>query len=127
MKCIPLCAAHGYVQSGTARLALDQHLGISGTGMSIFRDAMPEFLGGLAVVLVVAVFGMYVQRRRNKLRRYTLLNSVDPEGNPVLHVTTRRAGIVIRRDVGHGPERFELTDVQLPDNTYAAEPLDRFA
>ncbi|MFF7734964.1 hypothetical protein [Streptomyces sp. NPDC007984] len=126
MKSMPPYAVHGEVRSGLVNLAFDQHLKITETAMSVFRDAMPEFLGGLAVVLVVAVVGVYAQRRRNTLRRYTLLNSVDAGGSPVLHITTRRAGIVIRRDVGHGPERFELTDVQLPDNTYAAEPLDRY-
>ncbi|CBG71165.1 conserved hypothetical protein [Streptomyces scabiei 87.22] len=43
-----------------------------------------------------------------------------------MHLTTRRAGTIIRRDVGRGPERFELTNVQLSDGTYAAEPVDRY-
>ncbi|MFE5374130.1 hypothetical protein [Streptomyces mirabilis] len=54
------------------------------------------------------------------MRRYTLLNCVDADGNPVLHVTTRRAGTIIRRDVGRGPERFELTGAQMADGTYVA-------
>jgi hypothetical protein len=126
MKSMPPYAAHGDVQPDTARAASDEHLDITEIAVQIFQDAMPEFLGGLAVVIVATLVGLYAQRRHNKLRRYTLLSSVDADGNPVLHLTTRRAGTIIRRDVGRGPERFELTDVQLPDNTYAAEPIDRY-
>ncbi|WP_336116544.1 hypothetical protein [Streptomyces sp. PTD9-10] len=108
------------------RAALDEHLDVTEIAVAIFRDAVPEFVGGLAVVIVLAVVGWYVKRRRNTLRRYTLLNSVDADGNPVLHVTTRRPGTVVTRDVGRGPERFELTDVELPDGTYVAEPMDRY-
>ncbi|MEU6557783.1 hypothetical protein ABZ915_47410 [Streptomyces sp. NPDC046915] len=109
-----------------ARAALDERLDVTEIAVTIFRDAVPEFVGGLAVVIVLAVVGWYVKRRRNTLRRYTLLNSVDADGNPVLHVTTRRPGTVVTRDAGRGPERFELTDVELPDGTYVAEPMDRY-
>ncbi|MFJ8111654.1 hypothetical protein [Streptomyces sp. NPDC096132] len=61
------------------------------------------------------------------LSRYVLLSSVDTDGNPVSHLTTRRAGTVIVRDVGRGPERFELTNVRLRDGSFVAEPMDRYA
>lgn len=41
-----------------------------------------------------------------------------------MHVTTGRAGTVWR-DVGRGPELFELTSTPMGDGTYVAEPLDR--
>ncbi|MFC8276635.1 hypothetical protein ACFUJR_29710 [Streptomyces sp. NPDC057271] len=126
MKSMPPHTAPGDVQLGWARVALNEHSDVTEIAVSILRDAVPEFLGGLAVVLVLAVLGWYVKRRRNTLRRYILLNSVDADGNPVLHVTTRRPGTIITRDVGRGPERFELTDVELPDGTYVAEPIDRY-
>ncbi|MFF7097996.1 hypothetical protein ACFY9A_37275 [Streptomyces rubradiris] len=108
------------------RAALEDHLDVTESAGTIFLEAVPEFVGGIAVVIVLAVVGWYVKRRRNTLRRYTLLNSVDADGNPVLHVTTCRPGTVVTRDVGRGPERFELTDVELYDGTYVAEPMDRY-
>lgn len=92
----------------------------------LFQASLAEFLGGLAVIIVVTVVTWLIHRRRQGVRRYTLLNSADSDGNPVLHVTTRRAGTVIRRDVGRGPERFELTNTPMGDGTYVAEPLDRY-
>ncbi|MFC9285420.1 hypothetical protein [Streptomyces sp. NPDC057052] len=105
-------------QSGT--------VAVTGVGRAIIEASAPEFLGGVGVALVVAVVTWLVRRRRTGVRRYVLLNSVDSDGNPVSHVTTCRGGTVIRRDVGRGPERFELTDMQLPDGAYVAEPLDRY-
>ncbi|MFF7641829.1 hypothetical protein [Streptomyces canus] len=94
--------------------------------MNVFSDALPEFFGGLAVAIVLATITWLISRKNGQVHRYTLLNSTDLDGNPVLHVTTRRPGTVIRRDVGRGPERFELTKAQLPDGTYVAEPIDRY-
>jgi hypothetical protein len=126
MKSMPPYNALGDDQPGWARVALHEHVDATEIAVQIFSDAVPEFLGGLAVVIVLAVVGWYAKRRRNTLRRYTLLNSVDADGIPVLHVTTRGPGTIIRRDVGRGLERFELTDVQLPDGMYVAEPMDRY-
>jgi hypothetical protein len=39
---------------------------------------------------------------------------------------TRPAGTTITWIANGQPERFELTDVLLHDNTFAAEPLDRY-
>ncbi|MFE4777835.1 hypothetical protein [Streptomyces sp. NPDC056713] len=94
--------------------------------MNLFAATLPNFLGGLAVLIVGGILTWLLAQRAGRVRRYTLLNSAAPDGSPVLHLTTRRAGTVIRRDVGRGPERFELTKVQLPDGTYAAEPMDRY-
>lgn len=92
----------------------------------LLEASLAEFLGGIAVIIVMAAVTWLIRRRRHGVRRYTLLNSPDADGNPVLHVTTRRAGTVIRRDVGSGPERFELTGTPMGDGTYVAEPLDRY-
>ncbi|MER7759135.1 hypothetical protein [Streptomyces sp. NPDC097619] len=114
------------VSVGASESGSEEH-GIIGFATNIGRASLPEFLGGLAVLLVLAAVGALVKNRRGALRRYTLLNSVDSAGSPLIHVTTRRAGTVIRREAGGaGAERFELTDVLLPDGTYAAEPLDRY-
>ncbi|MFE6770133.1 hypothetical protein ACFVFD_14325 [Streptomyces fimicarius] len=58
-------------------------------------------------------------------RCYTLLRTAGAHGSPEQYETTWPTGTVIthRVDGGH-PRRFELTDVQLGDGTYAAEPLD---
>jgi hypothetical protein len=109
-----------------ARMALDEHIDVAEIAVTTLRDAVPEFVGGLLAVIGLTVTGWYVERRRNTLRRYTLLNSADTDGNPVLHVTTRRPGTVITRDIGCGPERFELTEAEMPDGTYVAEPMDRY-
>ncbi|MGW1226605.1 hypothetical protein [Streptomyces sp. NPDC002530] len=94
--------------------------------MNLFSATLPNFLGGLAVLVVGSAVTWTLTRRSGRIRRYTLLNSSFPDGSPVLHITTRRAGTIIRRDVGRGLERFELTKAQLSDGTYAAEPMDRY-
>ncbi|MFF5365429.1 hypothetical protein ACFY4I_39610 [Streptomyces scabiei] len=98
--------------------------------MTYLLDALPELLGGLGAAFVLAGLTWLARwalgRRNGQLRRYTLLSTVGPDGNPILHVTTRRAGTTITRDTGGQRERFELTDVLMPDGTYAAEPLDRY-
>ncbi|WP_226487484.1 hypothetical protein [Streptomyces parvulus] len=93
----------------------------------LLEASLAEFLGGITVIIVLAASTWLIHRRRHGVLRYTLLNSADADGNPVLHVTTRRAGTVIRRYVGRGPERFELTSTPLGDGTYVAEPIDRYA
>jgi hypothetical protein len=40
--------------------------------------------------------------------------------------STRPPGTVITRLIRGHAERFELTDVQLYNGTFAAEPLDRY-
>ncbi|MZD20281.1 MULTISPECIES: hypothetical protein [Streptomyces] len=109
-------------RSLTAQLGVEEPESVA----PLFEASLAEFLGGLAVIVVVAVVSWMIRQRRQGVRRYTMLNSVDADGNPVLHVTTRRAGTVIRRDVGRGPERFELTSKPMGDGTYVAEPLDRY-
>ncbi|MFD5951954.1 hypothetical protein ACFWAZ_39310 [Streptomyces collinus] len=93
--------------------------------VSVGREALPEFLGGLVAMMLFTLVTGYLKRRRNRLRTYTFLNSVHPDGSPVRLTTTRGPGTIVRRDVGRGPERFLLTAVETPDGTYAAEPLDR--
>lgn len=80
MKSMPPYTALSDAEPHWVRAALDEHLDVTEIAVTIFRDAVPEFVGGLAVVIVLAVVGWYVKRRRNTLRRYTLLNSVDADG-----------------------------------------------
>ncbi|MFC8834839.1 hypothetical protein ACFT8V_16780 [Streptomyces griseoincarnatus] len=110
-----------------ARKTVEQNLTkhLAEVTVSVLREALPEFLGGLAAMMLFTLVTAYLKRRRNRLRTYTLLNSVHPDGSPVRLTTTRGPGTIVRRDVGRGPERFELTAVETPDGTYAAEPIDR--
>lgn len=94
--------------------------------MNVLELSLPEFLGGLAVVIVVAVVTWCIRRRTDGPRRYRLINCAHTDGTPVSHLTTRPVGTIIWRDVGRGMERFVLTDSQLPDGDFVAEPMDRY-
>jgi hypothetical protein len=95
--------------------------------MSILGQALPAFIAEVAAAPVI-IFGTWVVRRRwkTRLRRYTLLGTVGPDGNPMQIVTTRRPGSVINVEVGGHRQRYLLTDARLPDGTYAAEPMDLY-
>ncbi|MCX4971044.1 hypothetical protein OHA98_41260 [Streptomyces sp. NBC_00654] len=124
--------------------------------MEILTDALPEFLGALgsagAVGTVMWCFRTWRRRARGPARgpastsltefigdqaapadqrnatarRYTLLGTLTEDGSPKQLTSTRSAGTVIVWPMGHGQERFELTDVQLYDGTFAAEPATRY-
>ncbi|MCF1593364.1 hypothetical protein [Streptomyces muensis] len=95
--------------------------------MSLLVDSLPEFLGALGATGVAGgVVWFFRWRRKNRARSYTVLNTVGTNGNPVQHLTTRPPGTVITLEVNGRRERFELTDVRLPDGTFAAEPVDRY-
>ncbi|MFI1681505.1 hypothetical protein [Streptomyces sp. NPDC020607] len=96
--------------------------------MSVLGQALPAFLAEVTAALVI-IFGTWLIRHRRKirLRCYTLLGTVGADGNPAQIVTTRRPGSVINVDAGGRRQRFELTDARLPDDTYAAEPMDLYA
>lgn len=97
--------------------------------MSLILDSLPEFFGALGSACVAAggAWGIRwaVRRRDARLRRYTLLGTVAADGNPVQHTTTHPAGASVTVNVNGAQEAFELTDVQLEDGTYAAEPVHR--
>ncbi|MGW7459979.1 hypothetical protein [Streptomyces sp. NPDC054797] len=104
----------------------------------ILNGSLAEFIGGLALVLVLAGWAWIRRTRRavprsqeqptlpRQARRYTLLDTTGEDGQPQHLFSTRPAGTVVTRIAGSGPERFELTDAVLPDGSYAAEPLHRF-
>ncbi|MFB6514155.1 hypothetical protein ACFCW4_06825 [Streptomyces virginiae] len=94
--------------------------------MSLFLEALPEFLGGLGTAVVLGFVGWLLRRRVANVRRYTLLSTAGPDGNPVYHLSTLPVGTVVARDINGRRERFKLTDAQLPDRTFAAEPIDRY-
>lgn len=104
-------------------LALDRGLDLLGTALS-------QWL--LVVLLAAAAVGRVLYRRSRatpaepaRVRRFTLLRTEDVGGAPVRYETTRPTGTKITPWI-HGCQRlYELTDVQLEDGTYAAEPLDQ--
>ncbi|AQS66866.1 hypothetical protein [Streptomyces pactum] len=106
-------------------LALDQGLDLLGT-------ALGQWL--LVVLLAAAVAGTRLYRRSPaatpaeppRVRRFTLLRTEEADGRPVRYETTRPTGTKITPWVSGRQRLFELTDVQLEDGTYAAEPLDHF-
>ncbi|MER6611184.1 hypothetical protein ABT282_36230 [Streptomyces sp. NPDC000927] len=65
-------------------------------------------------------------QRNATARRYTLLGTLTEDGSPIQLTSTRPAGTVIVWPIGDSRERFELTDVQLYDGTFAAEPVNRY-
>ncbi|MEV4040777.1 MULTISPECIES: hypothetical protein [Streptomyces] len=101
--------------------------------MSLLQESLPEIVGGLFVT-GLAVAGGWLARLRAarrqpnpEVRRYTVLNLVAPSGNPIVHSTTYPAGTIITLELGSGQaERIRLTAAKLPDDTYAAEPVDRY-
>lgn len=95
--------------------------------MSLLVNSVPEFLGSFgATGLTGGIVWLVRRRRKARARLYTLLNTAAQDGSPVQHLTTRPPGTVITLKVNGHRERYELTDVRLPDRTYAAEPLDRY-
>lgn len=107
--------------------------------MKILVEALPELLGALGSTGLISAVAWCLGRRRasrqaapqpstehRTIRRYTLLGTTNRAGGPVQMMSTRPAGAVLVWPVGDRQERFELTDIQLVDGTFAAEPVDRF-
>ncbi|MFI1285212.1 hypothetical protein ACH4U5_31410 [Streptomyces sp. NPDC020858] len=107
----------------------------------VITGSVGELLGGLALVLVLALTA-WTRRRRmatrpdtppdggpaaaRHARRYTLLGTRAADGHPEQVVSSRPAGTVVSQRGPGRRQRFELTDAILADGTYAAEPLDRY-
>ncbi|MFB7239366.1 hypothetical protein ACFCXK_31880 [Streptomyces sp. NPDC056269] len=107
----------------------------------LITGSLAELLGGLAVILLLAV-AERARRQRQAVRRsaaanpespgvtrartYTLPGTLAPDGHPIRIVSTRPAGTLIYHRGLFGREDFELTDAMLSDGTYAAEPLSRY-
>ncbi|MER8188164.1 hypothetical protein [Kitasatospora sp. NPDC094015] len=58
------------------------------------------------------------------VRTYTFLGTLTAGGRPVRRATTRPAGSVTTLTIDGHTQNFQLTDIPLGDNTFAAEPLD---
>jgi hypothetical protein len=104
----------------------------------LITGSLAELLGGLAVILLLALTER-ARRQRQAVRRgvaptpcspqartYTLPGTLAPDGHPVRIVSTRPAGTVIYHPGRIGRDEFELTDAMLSDGTYATEPLSRY-
>ncbi|MFF9870128.1 hypothetical protein ACF1G0_32905 [Streptomyces sp. NPDC013953] len=100
-------------------LALDKSLNLLGTALG---------QGLLVVLLVGAAVATWMYRRNRaeppRVRHFTLLRIEGADGSPVRYETTRPSGTKITPWVDGRQRLYELTDVQLEDGTYAAEPLD---
>ncbi|MFC1443071.1 hypothetical protein ABUW04_33010 [Streptacidiphilus sp. N1-10] len=96
----------------------------------LLHPSLSDLLYAVVAAMLLSGLGCLVRQarvyRRRELRRYTLLGTQDAHGNPLLYDTTRNAGNVLIRVVEGHRSTFELTDVQLRDGTYAAEPLDSY-
>ncbi|PNG21891.1 hypothetical protein [Streptomyces cahuitamycinicus] len=105
-------------------LALDKGLDLLGTALGQWLPV---------VLLVAAAAGTWLFRRSRgtqpeppRIRHFTLLRTEAADGTPVRYETTRPTGTKITPWVDGRQRLYELTDVQLEDGTYAAEPLDHF-
>ncbi|MCX4231793.1 hypothetical protein [Streptomyces ortus] len=102
-------------------LALDKGLDLLGTAVG----------QGLLVVLLIAAAAItWLWSRRPadavppRVRQFTLLRTENSDGSPVQYETTLPTGTTITPWVNGHQRRYTLTDGQLADNSFAAEPLD---
>lgn len=58
-----------------------------------------------------------------RVRQFTLLRTEDSDGSPVQYKTTLPTGTTITPWVNGHQRHYILTDGQLADGTFAAEPL----
>ncbi|MFE4547949.1 hypothetical protein [Streptomyces sp. NPDC056785] len=118
--------------------------------MKIFVESLPELFGALGSAGVLGALawccGLWRRSHGSRhacaapeaiprweldaqcraIRKYTLLGTASGDGGAVQVMSTRLAGAILVWPVGDRQERFELTDVQLFDGSFAAEPVDRY-
>ncbi|MFE5595297.1 hypothetical protein [Streptomyces sp. NPDC056549] len=83
------------------------------------------------MLLGASTAGSWLHRRNRatppeppRVRRFTLLRTAGADGSPIRYETTRPTGTKITHWVGGRHRLYELTDAQLEDGTYVAEPLE---
>lgn len=102
-------------------LALDKGLDLLGPAVG---------LGLLVMLLIAATVIAWLWSRRPvdavppRVRQFTLLRTEDSDGSPVRYETTLPTGTTITPWVNGNQRHYTLTDGQLADGTFAAEPLD---
>ncbi|MFD5622106.1 hypothetical protein [Streptomyces yangpuensis] len=104
----------------------------------ILPSALGEFLGGLALFVLLALAARAGWRRTREgggttwdstpggalpVRTYTLIGVRASDGQPVHVPSSWPAGTVVTWRGPSGAERFELTNGVLADGTWAAEPV----
>lgn len=97
--------------------------------MTTLLDALPELLGALGAGLVLAGVSWVVRKvhSRGMVRRvprqYSVLYSGHSGGHPDRFASRQPAGTVVLHVVEGRVQRLLLTETQLSDGTFAAQPL----
>jgi hypothetical protein len=96
--------------------------------MGTLIDAVPELLGGFGAGLLLAGATWIVRKVRSRstaqplLRQYTVLYSESPEGRPERFASGQPAGSIVLHLIEGRVQRLVLTETQLSDGTFAAQP-----
>lgn len=97
--------------------------------MSTLMDAVPELLGGFGAGLLLAGAAWIVRKVCSRgtpgllLRQYTVIYSANSEGRPERFASGQPAGSIVLHVIEGRVQRLMLTETQLSDGTFAAQPL----